>query len=111
MVFVEHGAVLNVTVPKELDVCGGGRDPLFQKFLPEERVDHGTLARIELAHNDNQEELVKLLDGVTQRLLIFWIRPKLDQGNPQVAKQLALLLEQILLSLVQDAHPADLPVN
>jgi hypothetical protein len=45
----------------------GGRCRAFEQHLfPQQRVDEGALARIELPHDDDQEQFVQLQDGVLQ---------------------------------------------
>ncbi len=47
---------------EQVDASGGGRDSLLQNRLAQQRVDKGTLARIELTDDDQQEQLIKLGD-------------------------------------------------
>jgi hypothetical protein len=59
-----------LSVLQELDPGGGRGDPFLEDLLPEESVDHGALAGVELAHHHQQEELVELGDRAPERLLL-----------------------------------------
>ena len=86
------------------DLGRGGRDPLLQQALPQEGVDQGAFAGVELTDDHQQEEFIQLLDGLTQRLPVFVRGAELHQGDPQIVQELALRFEQFFLLLVEYVH-------
>ena len=60
-----------VAVLQHVDLRGGRRHALPATLLPDERVDEGALAGVELADDDQQEELVELLDRSLERGLML----------------------------------------
>src|SRR4029077_1041396 len=81
----------------------GGGDPLFEDLAPQQGVDEGALAGVELAGDDEQEQLVELLGRPREG------RPGLGRGVdprqrlPQVAEQPAVLGQQLVLILIENA--------
>ena len=63
----------------------------------EQRVDERALAGVELADDDEQEQLVELLDRAVERLLMFGGGVEPAQGDTQPREDAALLLEELIL--------------
>ncbi len=55
------------TVSNEVNLRRRRRDAFFEDPRAEQRVDERALAGIELAHDDEQKELIQLTDGFRQR--------------------------------------------
>ena len=59
-----------VAVSQHLDLCRRRRDPFCEDRLAEQRVDERALPGVELADDDQQEQLVELADRRGERRLI-----------------------------------------
>ena len=78
-----------VAVLQHLDLRGGRRHPFLQQHLSEESVDEGALARVELADDHQEEQLVELAHRRGQRGLVVVGRAELGQRVAQGREQLA----------------------
>ncbi len=65
-----HGLLGLVAVLEHGDDGGRRRDAFLHQRLADERVDERALARVELADDDEQEQLVELRDRLIERLLL-----------------------------------------
>jgi hypothetical protein len=92
-----------LSVTQELDPRRRRRDALGEDRLPEERVQDGALAGVELPDHDEQEEVVELGDRARERLLVLVPGPGADEHHPQLTQPLAELLEEFPTRLVEDA--------
>jgi len=54
-----------------MDRAGGRRDPLLQQAGAEQGVDERALARVELAHHDEEEELLELPNRPLESRLVL----------------------------------------
>ena len=95
---VHGGAVL-----EQADAGGGGGDPFLEHAQPEERVDERALARVELAHDHEQEQLVELAERALEGVLVFRLHVEPGEHRAQVRQRLALFGEQGPLALGEDA--------
>ncbi len=102
------GAVLD-----EVDAGGGRGDPLFEDLAAEQGVDEGALAGVELAGDDEEEELVELPGGPLEGLLVLGRGVEPRQCLPESCHQPAVLGQQLLFLLFEDPpqhrspHPGD----
>ena len=85
----------------------GRGDALLEDPLPEQGIDEGALAGIELAHDHEQEQLVELRDRAGEGLLILGGQVKARQLHLQGPEQAPFLREERLLAGVEDGseHP------
>ena len=64
---------------------GGSRgDAFFEQPLAQNGVDKGALPGIELADHHQQKQLIQLLNGATERGLVFFRRAQFSQNDLQV---------------------------
>ena len=80
-----------VAMDQQMDLSRGGRDPFFKDRIPKQRVDEGALAGIELAHHHEEEELVELPHGRSERRLVRRGRAEFGQRIPDRGQQFACL--------------------
>ena len=78
---------------QQMDLSRGWRDPLFKDRIPKQRVDEGALAGIELAHHHEQEKLVELPHGRSERRLVRRGRAEFGQRIPDRGQQFACLCQ------------------
>ena len=81
-----------------------GVTPSLSSFLPQQGVDEGALARVELAHHHQQEQLIELLDGLRQGGVVVLGGAEAHQHGAQVVQQAALGVQQAFLFGVEDMH-------
>jgi len=95
---VELGAVAD-----QVDAGGGRGDPLLQEPAAQEGVDEGALAGVELAGDDEQEELVELARRALEGRLVLGRGVEAGERPAQLGEQPPVLGEQLVLSAVEDA--------
>ena len=78
-----------LAVLQHVDLRRGRRDPFGDHLAAEQRVDEGALAGVELADDDQEEELVELLDRAVERLLVLRRRVEPGQRRPQAGQDAA----------------------
>ena len=82
------------TVAEDGD-AGRRRDrPLLDDPLPEERIQHARLPRVELAHDHDEEELVEVVDEVVDGVERFGVGAEPLQERAEGAERLTLFVEQ-----------------
>ena len=86
-----------VAVPQQLDLAGRGQHTFGQQTLAQHGVEKGRLARVELAHHDEQKQLVELVQRLLESAEIFIGRAQTDQQHAQVFQQAALAAQQLIL--------------
>ena len=64
-------------------------DTFLEDTLSDERVDERALAGIELADDDEEEELVELDEGGPERGGVLWRRRDCRQLGPEIGEQVA----------------------
>ena len=101
MILADDRPFLGFAMAEDDDARGCGGDPFFYHWPAKESVDKGALARVKLAHDDQHEQVIELLDGLAQYVPVLGRRSKLDQCDLQVVQEFALVLEQFVLSLVR----------
>ena len=74
--------------------------------LPSERVDERALPGVEFADDDEQEQLVELLDGLVERVLMFGCGVEPGERRAQAGEDAPLLLEQLILGCRTESSPA-----
>ena len=79
-----------LAVAQQVDPRGGGRDPFVEHLVPEQGVDEGALAGVELAGDDQQKQLVELRGRLLQRRLILRRRIEPRQRLAQLRQQPAV---------------------
>ena len=57
-----HRTTLRLAVRQQMYPCGGWGDALVEHAFAEQRVDEGTLPRVELADNHEEEQIVQLAE-------------------------------------------------
>ena len=87
---------------QDADLGRGGGHALGQKALAQHGVDERRLAAVELADDDQQEELVELLERALERSLILWGDLKAGQGQLKALQRLFFVLQELRLFAVQD---------
>ena len=95
-------ALHRLAVLEQVDVGGGGGDPLFEELLAEQGVDEGAFAGVELAGHHQQEQLVEPLDRRRQRLLVLRRRVEPRQRRLQLAEQPPVLGQELFLRAAED---------
>ena len=85
------------------DARGGGGDALGEDVEADQHVEDGALAGVELAHHDEQEELVEVGDGAVERRLVGGARAVALLGVAQIEEKGALVGEQGLGGVVEEA--------
>jgi len=80
LTIVNHGSLLSLTVSQNLDFSGRRGHPFFQKLFSQQGIDHRALPRIELSNRDQQEKLIELLDGLSERLWVSGLVIEYDQS-------------------------------
>ena len=78
-----------------------GVTPSSTTRAAEQRVDEGALAGVELADDDEQEELVELLDRAVERGLVLRRRIEPDEGGAQPREDPPLVLQKLVLVSVR----------
>mmetsp|Transcript_2112 Transcript_2112/g.8916 ORF Transcript_2112/g.8916 Transcript_2112/m.8916 type:complete len:693 (-) Transcript_2112:1005-3083(-) len=76
------------------DLVRGGQDSLLERLLTEHRVDHRRLARVELADDDEQEELLQTFPGFDQKPNLLQRGRRLREERHGVVEEDALALQQ-----------------
>ena len=94
----DRGAVLD-----DVDVGGGGGDPLLEDLAPQQSVDEGALAGVELAGDHEEEELVELERRPLEGRLVLARRVEPHQGLLEVAEQPPVLGQQLVLIPIENA--------
>ena len=97
-----HVPLDGLAVLQHVDLRGGRRDPFLDDLAAEQRVDERALAGVELADDDEQEQLVELLDRAVERLLVLGRGVEPGQRRPQPRQDAPLLLEQLVLGRRED---------
>ena len=97
-----HVPLDGVAVLQHVDLRGGRRDPFGDHLAAEQRVDEGALAGVELADDDEKEQLVELLDRAVERLLMLRCSVEPGQRRPQPREETPLVLEQLVLGRRED---------
>jgi len=92
-----------VRVPQQLHVGGRGGHPLLEDAFPEQRVDERALARVELADDDEQEEVVELLQRLPQRGVVVGLRVGARQRAEQLLQHAAHAADDLRLLRRQHA--------
>ncbi len=100
----DRGAVFD-----DVDVGGGGGDPLLQDLAPQQRVDEGALAGVELAGDDEQEELVELQRRPLEGRLVLRRGVEARQRLPQIAEQTTVFGQKLVLISIENAPQHGLP--
>jgi hypothetical protein len=96
-------------VAEDRDPVRRRRDALRGDVGPEQCVDERALARVELPHYDQQEELFEVRGSLPHEIRILRRRPEGPQELLQPCKELPLPDQQRLPTLVQDLHHTSLP--
>ena len=99
---LQGDAVHGRAVLDDVDAGGGGGDPLFEHPASQEGVDEGALAGVELAGDDQEEQLVELQGGPLEGLLVLGRGVEPRQGLLEVGQQPAVLRQQLVLIFVED---------
>ena len=81
-----------VAVADEDQLAGGGHDAFGQVVAAEQGVDDGALAGVELADDDDEEELLQLGEGVADEGEVGVGRVETREGDLQVGQQAAFVL-------------------
>lgn len=97
-------------VRQDVDPIGRRRRPLRQERLAEQRVDQRRLAAVELADDDQQEELVELLQGPAQVFDIGRRRFPARQHIESALQDSSLLGLDALLRFVEERHQGHRPI-
>jgi hypothetical protein len=87
----------------DVDVGGGGGDPLLEDLAPQEGVDEGALAGVELAGDHEEEELVELERRTLESLLVVGRGVEPGQGLLQIGDQPAVFRQQLVLVPVENS--------
>ena len=85
-----------------------GVTPSSITALAGQRVDEGALAGVELADDDEQEQLVELLDRALERRHVLVAGAEAHEARPQVVEDAPLLADHFLLSRIDESlqrHP------
>ena len=104
LALVDHFAALSRAVTQQVDLGRGGCDAFLEQPFAKESIDESALAGIELAHDNQQEQVIQLCDRFSQRLLVFGSGIVFDQVDAQVAKYPPLVLEQSFLAFSEYPH-------
>ena len=88
-----------------------GVTPSCGDLAADERVDEGALAGVELADDDEQEQLVELLDRAVERLLVLGRGIEARQRGAQSREDAALLADQLILGAGQNPASASLAIE
>ncbi len=94
-----HGLLRLITMLEHRDNGGRRRDAFLHQRLADERVDERALARVELADDDEQEQLVELRDGLIECLLLVGGRIDARQRGAQPHQQRPLFAQECILSV------------
>src|SRR6185436_1333646 len=98
-----------LAVAEQVDGGGGRRDAFFEHGAAEQSVDERALAGVELADDDEQEQLVELADRLGERGAVVGLGLDAPERHLQLAESGTLLGEQGLLVPAEqaDGHAAD----
>ena len=88
---------------EDVDVGGGGGDPLLQDLAPQEGIDEGAFAGVELAGHHEQEELVELEGRPLEGGLVLGRGVEAREGLLQIGHQPAVLRQQLVLIPIENA--------
>ena len=83
-----------VAVPKHGDLVRRGEDPLLQVFLPEHRVNHARLTRVEFPDDDQQEEFLETLPRLHQKIDLLQRGRGGGEKRARLVQKRALALQQ-----------------
>jgi hypothetical protein len=100
---LERAPSVGVAVAEQVDAGGRRRHSLLEHGAAEEGVDEGALAGVELADDDEQEELVELTDRLGERRAVVGLGLDASEGNLQLGKGAAFLDEQSFLVVAEQA--------
>ena len=95
--------MLMSSIAHRRDLRGRRRDPLLHPPLAGERVDERALAGVELADDDEQEQLVELFDGALERRHVVVAGAEADQAGAQFVEDAPLFAHHFLLSWIENA--------
>ncbi len=88
-------------VAEQADAGGGGRDPFLEHLLPQQGVDEGALAGVELPHHDQEEGLLELRDGVGQGLALLLGGSETHEPVAQLGQEPAFVGQEGAAGLVE----------
>jgi len=89
---------------QQVDLRSCRRDTFLQDVFADERVDERTLSRVELAHDDQQKDLVELRNRRGQGALLITARTETNERIANMREQLTGPTQLILQFRSKHAH-------